>query len=154
MRSRMFGMVAAFAALGQTFCFAATTINIVDSIGNVGYSPALAIGKDGLPIISYLQQIPNTNAANLKIAKCASESCSDIDHLTIIASSIDMYNGGIVVPADGLPVLSYVANQTLFVIKCVDTACLSVSGAKAISTPAPAQDSRLVVGQDGRCQMF
>ena len=60
---------------------AVPTITAVDSVGEVGQYTAIAIGTDGLPVMSYYDF---TNA-NLKVAKCINAAC--------IGSAYDHYCG-------------------------------------------------------------
>ena len=48
-----------------------TTVD--DPANNVGYYTSLAIGADGLPVISYTDE----SAQTLKVAKCRNASCRD-----------------------------------------------------------------------------
>jgi hypothetical protein len=49
-----------------------STLSTVDSAGDVGRYPSIAIGADGLPVIAYFD---NTNF-DLKVAKCANVFCA------------------------------------------------------------------------------
>jgi len=53
-------------------CTGAAAITTVDDpANNVGFDAAIAIGADGLPVISYR----DNTAAALKVAKCGTRSC-------------------------------------------------------------------------------
>jgi hypothetical protein len=105
----------------------ASTVNTADGGGasNVGNSNSLAIGLDGLPVISYRDF---TNG-NLKVAKCLNPECSGASTVTTldgVAPSTDVgWNSSIAIGGDGLPVIAYYdsTNQDLKVAKCADAAC-------------------------------
>ncbi len=60
------------AACGTIDCTGAASLITLESIGSVGYYTSIAIGADGVPIISH-QDVTN---ADLRVVKCASLTCS------------------------------------------------------------------------------
>ena len=130
----------------------AATVSVVHGGGNaVGYYPAIAIGDDALPVISYLDDSDGV----LLVAKCNDEACRDGDE-TI--SFVDDGNVGafssIAIGFDGLPVISYHdrANGKLKVAHCNDAAC---SGEDEIVTTlndaeaSTGMNTSIAVGDDG-----
>jgi PKD repeat protein len=110
---------------GDAACTPATnTITTVDS-GNVGYYTSIAIGSDGLPVISYYDA---TND-DLKVLHCGDASCTPATNtITTVDSAGDVGKWtSIAVGADGLPVISYydATNNYLKVAKCGDATCLA-----------------------------
>jgi hypothetical protein len=105
----------------------ATSIVTVDN-NSVGAHCSMAIGADGLPVISY-QDVLN---GNLKVAKCTTAACSGTPILTTVdahANNLGFFTS-IAIGADGFPIVSYhdpIAGK-LKVAKCGNAAC---------STPAP-----------------
>jgi hypothetical protein len=77
----------------------------VDSTGDVGQDPFLAIGADGLPLISYYDA---TNAA-LKVAHCTDLTCERTVITTLDKVSVGSVgrHSAIVVGTDGLALISY-----------------------------------------------
>ncbi len=96
------------------------TISTVDGAGRVGVYTAIAIGTDGLPVISYYD---STNG-DLKVAKCNDAACTGGNEtLSTVdsAGSVGAYTA-IAIGTDGFPVISYYGNH-LRVAKCNDAAC-------------------------------
>jgi hypothetical protein len=119
-------------------CSSGATITAVDSVGEVGQYTAIAIGTDGLPVMSYYDF---TNA-NLKVAKCINAACIGSAWITTVDSGGDVGQfTAIAIGTDGLPVVSYfdATNGNLKVAKCVNAAC---TGSATITTV----DSAGVVG--------
>jgi len=98
------------------------SISVVDNpVNDVGISSDIAIGKDGLPIISYLDQ----TAGTLKVAKCNDAACTGSDEIISIVDSDLGSNSSITIGADGLPVISYAGSHksALKVARCNDSEC-------------------------------
>ncbi|MBI2574780.1 hypothetical protein HYV82_02760 [Candidatus Woesearchaeota archaeon] len=116
---------------GNAACSTGNTNFTVDGIGNIGGNigrhNSIAIGMDGLPIISYYNQSNGT----LKVVKCGNLNCSAGNTIT----TVDAENNtgrftSIVVDADGLPIIAYsdVTRGKMKVLKCANTACSALSG--------------------------
>ncbi len=113
-----------------------TSITIIDGLANrLGGWNSIAIGADGLPVISYYDQ----GASALKVAKCANTACTgtptsitSVDDPPGNAPNVGPYNS-IAIGADSLPVISYRDDtaDSLKVAKCTNAAC---SGAATITT--------------------
>jgi hypothetical protein len=109
------------------------TITTVDDppANLVGLYTSIAIGADGLPVISYR----DSTAGALKVAKCADAACTGATLTTVDdppANLVGFYTS-IAIGADGFPVISYydVTASSLKVAKCVNAAC---TGASTITT--------------------
>ena len=95
-----------------------------DPANNVGSFSSIAIGSDGLPVISYR----DNSAQAVKIAKCNDESCTGeneiITTLDDTANDLGWYTS-IAIGSDGLPVISYsdFSVGVLKVAKCYKPAC-------------------------------
>ena len=59
------------AKCGNAACSSGDTITIVDSTGDIGFYPSIAIGADGLPVISYY----DVTNGDLKVAHCGNQYC-------------------------------------------------------------------------------
>jgi hypothetical protein len=96
------------------------TLSIVDIAGVVGSFTSIALGADGLPVISYRDE---TNFA-LKVAKCNDAACVGLDEAlsTVDSSAAGLYTS-IALGADGLPVISYTGGSDLKVAKCANQSC-------------------------------
>jgi len=132
-------------------CTGTATITTVDDpVNSVGSHVSLAIGGDGLPVISYLDQ----TAATLKVAKCANAVCTGIATITPVdtqASSAAITS--IDIGSDGLPVIAYfdLAAIALKVARCANAACTGVATITIVDDPANSvgQHASIAIGSDG-----
>jgi hypothetical protein len=125
------------------------TVTTVDSEGDVGDHVAIALGTDGLPLISYYDE----SNGNLKVAHCEDAACTS-------ASTAMLDNGGTVgrwtsvaIGADGLGLISYYdeENGDLKVAHCADVACTAASHATTIDAGADVGAyTSIALGADGR----
>jgi predicted regulator of Ras-like GTPase activity (Roadblock/LC7/MglB family) len=110
---------------------AAIVTTVDDPVNEVGFSSSIAIGTDGLPVISYL----DTTAGALKVARCANPACTGAATITTVEDPTNTVgaNSDIVIGTDGLPVISYVDTTAgaLKVARCANPAC---TGAATITT--------------------
>ena len=93
--------------------------------GTFGRSTSIAIGTDGLPVISY----HDPTAGTLRVAKCSNAACSGNSTITEVdnpANFVGSFNS-IAIGAEGLPVISYhdATASTLRVARCGNAACSS-----------------------------
>jgi hypothetical protein len=144
------------AKCSNSACSAGATLTTVDSVGNVGKGASIAIGLDGLPVVSY---VDSTNS-RLRVVKCGNAACNASNSINVVESDPLFFVGGtttsITIPADGLPIIGYVAfanSFTLRVAKCSNSAC---SGASIRTWPdanttveLPPGRIALAVGADG-----
>lgn len=134
------------------------TITTLDDASNsVGQFTSMAIGVDGFPIISYIDQ----SAGALKVAKCNDQAClGDDESITTVEDTANTLNGqtSIEIGMDGFPVISYsdVSADVLKVVKCNDPACAdgneTITVVDDLADEFPNQlghHSSLAIGQDG-----
>jgi hypothetical protein len=136
---------------GNASCSSGNTITTVDSGGAVGQYTSIAIGTDGLPVISYY----DWGNYDLKVAHCGNASCSSGNTIT----TIDSYGGvgsdtSITIGRDGLPVISYYdsaqVNQDLKVAHCGNASCSSGNTITTVDSGGNVgQYSSITVGTDG-----
>jgi len=115
---------------GDINCSASNTFTTVDSAVDVGKSTSIAIGKDGLPIISYAE----VTYSDLKVVKCGNPSCSSGNRITADIDGADLgahesYRTSIAIRPDGLPVISYCGDFTslsLYMVRCGSYDCSAV----------------------------
>jgi hypothetical protein len=129
---------------GNIDCTNSTT-TYLDTSGNVGFATSIAIGTDGLGLISYLD---DSNTA-LKVAHCDNVTCS-----SAIFSTVDADNYGrtsITIGSDGYGLISYCSwlTNTLKVAHCDNTACTSSSIATIDTLAYGCSDSSITTGLDG-----
>jgi predicted regulator of Ras-like GTPase activity (Roadblock/LC7/MglB family) len=127
-----------------------STLSTVDSTGDVGEYPSIAIGADGLPVIAY-RDLTNFD---LKVAKCVNAACTAG---TSTISTVDSAGfmglfASIAIGADGLPVIAYLDNSNgdLKAAKCANAAC---TGTSTLSTVDSAGNVgyyiSIAIGADG-----
>ena len=109
---------------GNAACSSGNTTTQISDADNVGWYTSLAIGTDGLPVISY----QNSTDTDLMITKCGNAACSSGNTTTQItdADSVGEYTS-IAIGTDGLPIISYrnATDGDLMITKCGNAACSS-----------------------------
>ena len=106
-----------------TYTAISQTATTLDSTNSVGQYTSIAIGRDGLPVISFYD---STNSA-LRFCKCTAADCS-----TSSCSAIESTNdvgkySAIAIGTNGNPIISHFddTNNQLRVCACADAACAS-----------------------------
>jgi hypothetical protein len=109
---------------GNAACTAGNVSTTVDDPGNVvGFWTSIAIGSDGLPIISH----QDLTAGALRVTHCGNVACTAGNVSTTVgdpANTVGVYTS-IAIGSDGLPIISHqdqTAN-TLRVTKCATRSC-------------------------------
>lgn len=129
----------------------ASSTTITTSAQQDGTDPSLAIGADGLPVVSH----HDVFAGDLLVTKCNDTACTGGNESTSIADeNFDMgVTSSLAIGTDGNPVIAHYAFDTseLRVTACNDAAC---SGADETSTMVYDQvdvgyDTSIVIGLDG-----
>jgi hypothetical protein len=124
-----------------------TTVD--DPVNSVGSDTSIAIGADGLPIISYRDE----TAAALKVLKCGNASCT-VGNSTITiddpaGSGAGAYSS-IAIGSDGMPVISYFDNVLgLKSAHCGDPACVTGFNITVLDPGAVGWFTSLAIGSDG-----
>lgn len=107
---------------GNMLCNSGNVSATVDSAASVGTHSSIAIGADGLALVSYYDA---TNG-HLKALRCGNTTCTSgsISNTLDSAFSVGAYTSVAIDPS-GLPIISYydINNQDLKVFRCVDPAC-------------------------------
>jgi hypothetical protein len=112
---------------GNTTCTANNSISSPDGTANVtGNYDSIAIGLDGLPIVSYYD---STNKI-LKAVKCGNLQCTTGNTVSIVdnTTSADIgADSSITILPDGLPFISEgdnsTANEHFYVVRCGNPSC-------------------------------
>ncbi len=133
-------------------CTGAATITFVDDpANNVGGYTSIAIGSDGLPVISYV----DLTAGALKVAKCANAACTGAATITTVddpANNVGAYTS-IAIGSDGLPLISYsdLTAGALKVAKCANAACTGAATITTVDDPANVVGAftSIAIGSDG-----
>jgi len=126
------------------------TITTVDDAGDVGGGSSIAVGNDGLPMISYIDQ---TNGA-LKFVKCNDPACTGGDETISVIDAPENGVGGessIAIGNDGLPVISYQGREPtgIKVAKCNDAACSGGDEIITLINEDGGLHSSIAIGSDG-----
>jgi hypothetical protein len=137
---------------GNAACSAGNTLTTVDDPANlVGRDTSIAIGADGLPVISYRDM----SALALKVAKCSNAACTGASTITTVddpANNVGLHTS-IAIGDDGLPVISYqdATAYALKVVKCVNAACTGASTITTVDDPAErvGEYTSIAIGDDG-----
>jgi len=119
------------ARCAEPSCSDGVSIETVDSVGRVGSYAAIAIDREGLPVISYF----DSTAGDLKFARCSTPDCSGEATISRLDTEgiVGLFTS-IAIGQDDLPVISYLDrdNCNLKVAKCDDPACSG--GNEVVST--------------------
>jgi predicted regulator of Ras-like GTPase activity (Roadblock/LC7/MglB family) len=135
-------------------CTGSATITAVDDppTNSVGFYTSIAIGTDGLPVISYR----DATAGALKVARCANAACTGSATITTVddqpTNDLGLYTS-IAIGTDGLPVISYfdVTAQALKVAHCGNAACSSGNTINTVDDPGNivGEYTSIAIGTDG-----
>lgn len=120
---------ATLGGLRLTHCGNATCTTGVTSLaldnppGDAGYASSLAIGVDGLPVVSHMDISTHT----LRVAHCGSVACSGRNTASVLADPTASVGGGtgLAIAPDGLPLIAYqdATSTTLRVARCGTRTC-------------------------------
>ena len=129
---------------GNVTCTAGNTLTTVDSVGSVGSGASIAIGADGLPVMSYRDSTIN----GLKVAHCGNVTCTAGNTLTRVGAG---HTSAIAIGADGLPVVSYIdsTNGALTVAHCGTVTCAAGHTLTAVEFVGAGEDTSIAIGTDG-----
>ena len=121
----------------------------LDTTGDVGLYTSIAIGADGLGLISYYDA---TNG-NLKVAHCSNLECTST---TVPPTSLDIPvvvgdHTSVTIGADGLGLISYhdITNGDLKVAHCSNVNCSAATFARVDNAPSVGLFTSITIGADG-----
>ena len=123
-------------------------IRVLDSAGTVGFDPSIAIGADGLPVISYRDGSDN----DLKFIHCEDVTCSSATSVILDGTDAVGFGISITIGTDGFPVIAYGdgSNDDLKFVHCGDYACSSGNVIQTIdSAGVVGSDTSITIGADG-----
>jgi hypothetical protein len=128
------------------------SITSVDTGGDVGVYTSMAIGADGLPIISHYD---NTND-DLKVTHCGNPACTAGNTTTTVdsAGSVGRWTS-LAIGSDGLAIISYNddTNTNIKVAHCDNATCTASTLQAGFDVGAPGSDgdaaSSITIGDDG-----
>jgi hypothetical protein len=128
-----------------------TTVD--DPANYVGSYTSIAIGADGLPVISHF----DGTAGSLRVTKCGNTACTAGNVSTTVddqANKVGSYSS-IAIGPDGRPVISHLDSDStasaLRVTKCGNAACTAGSVSTTVDNPAKhvGYFSSIAIGADG-----
>jgi hypothetical protein len=124
-------------------CTSSTTATIVPSGTVADDYTSIAIGSDGLGVVSYVDN------GSLKVAHCSNAACSSATTNTIGPTTVAY--SSLAIGADGLPLISYLdsANGDLRVAHCADVGCASVTSTAFDTADSSGFFTSLTIGWDG-----
>jgi hypothetical protein len=127
----------------------AHVLRTVDSTGDVGKYTSIAIGVDGLPIISYYQ----VDDTSLQVAHCDDLACTSatISAVTGTGSSDKGTYSSIAIGSDGLAVIAYYddTGNDLEVAHCSNVECTSSTNVNVITSADAGKYASITIGTDG-----
>jgi len=130
-------------------CTSATSTTVDDPANTVGSFISLAIGSDGLPVISH----GDTSANALRVTHCNNVACTSATSTTVDdAANASGVDTSLAIGTDGLPVISHrdATANALRVTHCNNVACTSATST-TVDDPANSVgvDTSLAIGTDG-----
>lgn len=126
-------------------CTGPIELRTLDATGDVGAEPAIAIGANGNPVISY-RDITN---ADVKVAACTDPTCASATVTTVDSAGNVGQDTSIALGSNGNPLIAYsdVTNNRVKVAACANPTCTSAT-LTAVTTNGLFSPS-LTVGDDG-----
>ncbi|WP_291987854.1 hypothetical protein [Luteitalea sp.] len=107
-------------------CTSATTVAADDPVTLVGQYASIAIGSDGLPVVSHRE----VSTGALRVTHCHDVACTTATSTTVDNPANEVgYYTSVGIGGDGLPVISHadVTAGTLRVTHCLDVACTAAT---------------------------
>ena len=130
-------------------CTAATSVTVDNGVNDVGRFTSIAIGTDGLPIVSYLDD----TAGTLRVTHCGSVTCASGNISTTVDDPVQTVGGytSLAIGSDGLAVISHsdFGTNTLRVTHCSNIACTAATSTTADAAAFVGTTTSLVIGSDG-----
>jgi hypothetical protein len=138
---------------GNAACTAGNVSTTIDNpkTNFVGHQTSIAIGADGLPIVSYQDLTANA----LRVTHCGNADCTAGNVSTAVNAGPGDIGGysSIAIGADGLPVISHSENVAgaLRVTHCGNAACTAGNVSTTVDDPANGvgEFTSIAIGADG-----
>lgn len=123
------------------------SISTADSASNVGYFTSIAVGSDGLGLISH----EDADQHRLRVTHCSDLACTSSTSSNVDSSVYVGNYTSIAIGSDGLGLISYYdyTSQNLKVAHCADVLCTSATLTTIDSTGDVGNGSSVVIGSDG-----
>ena len=134
---------------GSVDCASGNTITVVDDLGRTGEGTSIAIGSDGLPIISFRDHF----SEQLRVTHCGNALCSENNlSETIDSDDLGGYQSSLAIGADGLPIIAYRVGvvDNLRIIHCGNVRCSNDNIGRTLDSAGSTGFSpSLAIGSDG-----
>ena len=134
---------------GNTICNSGNTSTTVDNSGNAGMYSSIAIGADGLGLISYF----DAGSLALKVLHCGNTACSSGNTTALVdASGAPGQYTSITIGTDKLGLISYYNSfppGALNVFHCSNTACNSGT-VSTVDSSSTFENTSIGIGADGQ----
>lgn len=126
-------------------CSTSTSWHQLDNSGTVGQHSSIAIGSDGLPIISYFDQ----DNSGLKVAHCDTVTCGSATTNLVSNASFEGVRTSIAIGSDGFAIVSHSASSDLKVSHCDNVACSTTTDTVIDSAGNVGIYTSIAAGADG-----
>jgi hypothetical protein len=147
----------AFARCANVACSSVITLVLLDGTGNTGFGNTIAIGADGLPVVTYRRAgTPGT----AMLVHCADAACAAVDTpvaVGAIAAQTNVLNPTIAIGANGLPLVAYASETNalpavsdVVVAACNNAGCTTSVKHTISSTRGNGVEAVAALGLDGR----
>jgi hypothetical protein len=96
------------------------------------YASSIAIGRDGLPVLAYLDF-----DGKLSVVRCHDTGCSDAPSIEHPTAGAEFEFVAVAVPADDRPLIAYLKNASaeIHLARCADPECRAITSARVDSNP-------------------
>jgi len=128
-----------------------TSTTVDDPVNTVGAFTAVAVGADGLPVISHF----DVTARTLRVTHCGNRVCGAGNVSTTVDDPLNQVGSdtAIAIGADGLPIISHrdLTAGALRVTHCGNVACTAGTLSTAVDDPSNfvGYSTSIAVGRDG-----
>jgi hypothetical protein len=133
-------------------CSAAVIITLDYSSSNIGLYNSIAIGTDGLPLISY----HDVDNYELRVAHCSRSDCATVTFSAVDSDGDVGYDTSITIGADGLGLISYgydtdydTTPNVLKVAHCENITCTTTTNTILDNAGDVGINSSITLGADG-----
>ena len=120
----------------------------VDTASSVGHFSSMAIGSDGLPVISHWDRI----YGDLRVTHCSTVACTAATSTSVDTANVVCLSTSIAIGTDGLPVISHYdeTNGDLRVTHCGNVTCTNANTSTSVDTANDVGPyTSIAIGTDG-----